>query len=214
MKGSITSKLQSLFSKSNEISEEDYVGTTETLTATQFAEAVGIKAIADEEQLTILSKISEDSVISTGSTCNNSYPKLDMNMFVPPPEFLTPKRTRNMSITTLVGEEEKPNTYPRHRRPSLNLSPPLSSTFPRVNTHRQALSANSNRNSLSACSDISPVLFEKNVVEVKKGRFSVTSEKSSHWYANVDKGPVSRFQKVLDEDPFEAELSFDSINFD
>ncbi|KAJ3272845.1 hypothetical protein HDV01_005168 [Terramyces sp. JEL0728] len=193
--------------------EEEYVGTTETLTAIQFAEAVGIKAIPDEEQLTVLSKISEDSVISTGSTCNNSYPKLDMSMFIPPQEFLTPKRTRNMSITTLVGEDEKPSTYPRLRRPSLNLSPPLSSTFPRVNTNRQTLSAHSNRNSLSASSDISSGYFEKNITEVKKGRFSVTLEKSSHWYANVDKGPVSRFQQVIDEDAFEAELSFDSINF-
>jgi hypothetical protein len=111
------------------------------ISAQEFAAAVGMEIIPDEEDLPILSSSSNTAYsVSSSSTFNGrkySFPPLDMAIFIPP------------------GEEEE------------------------------------------------QVYQEGGIKIVQKGRFEMTVQKSSHWYAKPRKRSrtlsVSRFELVKDD---------------
>jgi hypothetical protein len=158
---------------------------SEFLSAREFAQAIGIAQnviFIDEVQNTVLSTLGEQACKSCSafSSLPNSFPKLDLNIFLPlGQEYLTHSRSLPYTISTSA------TGYP--------LDEPKTSTF------RSRSISLSSSNTLFDRSHDDREIDDFEIRKAKKGRFDLTFERSSHFFAKSPrKRSVSRFSLVYE----------------
>jgi hypothetical protein len=163
---------------------------TDEMTAEQFALAVGIKIIPDDED--------EYCSLTRTSTRSSSRPRVDLNFFDPPAMPDLPDLYRDDRDTDSNPQEITPRLHTRSQDfPRLNLSNRQEVAKPRLtetdsNTDddnskiSDSLTLNEMPNSLadSVSSTDSDPRRSDTVVE-QKGRFTVTIQQSSHFRPKV-----------------------------
>ncbi|KAJ3369245.1 hypothetical protein HDU91_007418 [Kappamyces sp. JEL0680] len=184
------------------------------LSAQEFAQAVGLEAILNDDdddmhQSTILSTLDSEFTnyltiqslpTSPISARKSSFPRLDMNIFVPPGQETSRSLPRSVSSSMSAGSTcySFSSSLESDSLPGFFNRPPKS--MARRASDTGYLSPSSHTRSSTPPSLSLEGIDEFGVKTAKKGRFTMTVERSSHWYAN--KSPrhrtTSRFS-VVDE---------------
>lgn len=158
----IQARVKAMFCKSRPAPPPKTDIATSSMTAEEFAQAVGItiQVVSDADEDAVQCSILSSSTpsITYINTCppSNSYQKLDLNIFVPPSSQMVPVPPKDS-----------------HHKRSASVSYPYPASAP-------TYLPKSRRASVASIQTID----EYKRIETK-GRFTMTSERSSHWHAKV-----------------------------
>jgi hypothetical protein len=181
--------LSQVFNKKESLEQEPVVH-TECLSASQFALATGIKIeyFTDTQEDSLNSTIISSRSVQTNATCvSSTFPKLDMNIFIPPANykerFESPREFLSGSAPIRRGR----------RASEIGLSRiPIRKSVDDPHTTLTRISTNE---TLTEKYEVEDVTVET------KGRFLLTTEKSFHWQMKLPSKVfrTSRFKFVSAE---------------
>ena len=196
-------KLAKLFSpstptKQNRQPEDIPIG--EILTATEFAKTLGLNVVEcdaddDTNNNTIVSMSS--GLTSIQSPRKSSYQNLDMNIFIPPQQYLMSK-SANSHLQPL--DIKYSNTMPMYKSKT--------QAVPRIRTNSLPViegphSAHSHH--------ISPLIEEAEVQ--RNGRFLTVTYSNSYYVSKQKKRAGSRFETTVLDIPIKRDRRFSDVGF-